>query len=90
MIVPAMKSPIAVRKSVRVVNFWMRNAVTGIMMPLTSMKIVVTHCASLAVIPKSSMNAGSAVLRSVWLRMMTKAPDSSTAMRMFRPPAEWS
>ena len=90
MIVPAMKSPIAVRNSVRVVNFWMRNAVTGIMMPLTSMKIVVTHCASLAVIPKSSMNAGRAVLRSVWLRMMTKAPDSSTAMRMFRPPAEWS
>ena len=80
----------AVRKSPRVVNFWMRKAVTGIMMPLTSMKIVVTHCASLAVMPKSCMNAGRAVFRSVWLRMMTNAPDSRTPMTMLRLTGEWS
>ena len=84
-----MKRPIAVKNRPRVVNFWMRNAVTGIMMPLTSMKIVVTHWASLAVMPKSSMNAGSAVLRSVWLRMMTNAPDSRTPMTMLRLTGDW-
>src|SRR5699024_4076314 len=50
--VPTMNSPIAVKKRPRVVIFWMRNAVTGIMMPLTSMKLVVTHCAAPAVISK--------------------------------------
>lgn len=63
--VPAMKSPIAVRKSPRAVNLLMRKAVTGIMMPLTSMNDVVTHWAALAVMLKYSMNAGNAVLSNV-------------------------
>lgn len=79
-----MKSPMAVRNRPRLVNFWMRNAVIGIMIPLTNMKLVVTHCASPAVMSKYFMKAGSAVFNRVWLRMMTKAPmikTVSTALR---------
>ena len=79
-----MKSPIAVKNSVRVVNFWIRNAVIGIMIPLTSMKIVVTHCAELAVMSKSRMNAGNAVLSSVWFRMTMNAPETRVASTTLR------
>src|SRR5699024_2624947 len=72
------KMPIAAKNIVRVVNFWIRKAVAGIMMPLTSMNSVVTHCAVFAVMPKSTMKAGSAVFSSVWFRMMTNAPASRT------------
>ena len=47
-----MNRPIAVKNKPLVVNFSMRNAVTGIMMPLTSMKLVVTHCAAPEVMSK--------------------------------------
>ncbi len=83
MSVPSAKMPIAAKNIVRVENFWIRNAVAGIMIPLTSMNSVVTHWAAFAVMPKSAMNAGSAVFSSVWFRMMTKAPASSTAITMF-------
>ena len=65
MTVPTRKMAIAAKNIVRVVNFWIRNAVAGIMIPLTSMNSVVTHWAVFAVMPKSTMNAGRAVFSRV-------------------------
>ena len=84
MTVPNAKMPIAAKNIARVVNFWIRNAVAGIMMPLTSMNSVVTHWAVFAVMPKSTMNAGRAVFSRVWLRMTMKPllrPASPTRSR---------
>ena len=82
--VPIVNSPIAAKNSDRVVNFWIRNAVIGIMIPLTSMKIVVTHCAEFAVMSKSRMNSGNAVFSNVWFRMTMNAPETSVASTTFR------
>src|SRR5699024_8836747 len=82
--VPAEKEPIAVRNSARVVNFWIRKAVTGIITPLTSMKMGVSHCAVLAEMPRSRKNTGSAVASRVWFNMATNAPESRTASTTFR------
>ena len=85
MSVPSAKMPIAAKNIVRVENFWIRNAVAGIMIPLTSMNSVVTHWAAFAVMPKSAMNAGSAVFSSVWFRMMTKAPSGTQSAPRIAP-----
>src|SRR5699024_11358358 len=66
------------------VNFWIRKAVTVIMTAWTSMKMVVSHRAVLAVMPRSRMNTGSAVASRVWFKLATNAPESRTASTTFR------
>src|SRR5699024_8036681 len=82
--VPAVNRHIAVKNNARVVNFSMRNAVIGIMMPFTSMNIVVSHCAEFAVTSKYRINDGKAVFNNVWFKMTTKAPDTKTVRTTLR------
>src|SRR5699024_3471461 len=82
--VPSVNRHIAVRNSARVVNFSMRNAVMGIMIPFTSMKMVVSHWAELAATSKYRMNDGKAVFSSVWFKMTTNAPDTRTVSTTLR------
>src|SRR5690625_8007920 len=82
--VPAVNRHIAVKNSARVVNFSMRNAVIGIMMPFTSMNIVVSHCAEFAVTSKYRINDGEAVFNNVRIKMTTRAPDTKTVRTNLR------
>lgn len=81
MIVPVANKPIATKNRLRVENFPIKNAVIGIMTPLTSIKTVVSHCAVFAEMLKSSMICGKAVASRVWLRIATKTPAISTARK---------
>lgn len=63
--VPAVNKDIAAMNSFLVVNFSIKKAVTGIMIPFTSIKTVVSHWASPGVMFKSLMIGGKAVVNSV-------------------------
>ncbi|GIP64145.1 hypothetical protein J32TS6_27000 [Virgibacillus pantothenticus] len=63
--VPTENVPIAVINNCLVVNVSIKKAVMGIIIPFTSIKIVVTHCAVLSVKFKSCIIGGIAVVRSV-------------------------
>ena len=55
----------AVKNNFLVVNFLIRNAVIGIIIPFTSMKIDCSHCTVLSVVPKSRIMGGNAVASNV-------------------------
>ena len=57
----------------RSVNFCMMNPVIGITTAIVSMKLVVSHCATSAEIPKSTISTGSATASVVSLRITTNA-----------------
>jgi len=76
--VPAVNSDIAVTKSARVLNRCSSQPVIGMTTASVSMNAVVSHCAAVAVMPKTSMKRGIATPMSVSLRMTTKAEPMST------------
>ena len=76
--VPTAKMAIADRKSCLDVKRSIKNAVTGIIIPLTSMKIDCSHWAVFSSTFKSFMIGGSAVPRSVWFKIVINAPKSKT------------
>src|SRR5699024_11136542 len=82
--VPTPKRPIEVRNRPRVENRSMRNAETGIMIPLAIKNAVVIHWTWPVVMSKARWIDGSAVANSVSLVMPMNAPVSSAAiMRNF-------
>src|SRR5699024_6861918 len=60
--VPIVNILMAVVNNCLVVYLSIKKAVTGIMIPLTIMKIVVSHCPVLALTPISSIIGGMAVI----------------------------
>src|SRR5699024_3085942 len=74
MSVPTVNSVIAKIYNFLVVNLLIRNAVTGIMMPFTKKKPVVSHCAVLNGMSRSFMIEGTAVTSSVWFNIVMNAP----------------
>ena len=66
-------------KSTRVEKRSVRYAVMGIMMALTSVKPVVSHCAVAASMPNSPMTEGSAGVTTVWFSTVVNVPNISTA-----------
>src|SRR5699024_10969751 len=75
--VPTVKMLIAVVNNCLVVNLSIKNAVTGIMIPFTNIKMVVNHCPVLALTPISSIIGGSAVIIVVWFKIEINPPDKS-------------
>ncbi|GIO20582.1 hypothetical protein J18TS1_36820 [Oceanobacillus oncorhynchi subsp. incaldanensis] len=65
--VPIVNNPIAVINNLRVVNLSIKKAVTGIIIPFTSIKTDCSHCAVLSLKFKSFMMGGSAVPSSYTL-----------------------
>src|SRR5699024_8678019 len=63
--VPTANIVIAVKNNLRVVNVSTKKAVIGIIIPFTSMKIVVNHCAVFSVRFKSVIIGGIAVTSNV-------------------------
>src|SRR5699024_62829 len=58
-----------------------KNAVIGIIIPLTSIKIDCSHWTVFSDKFKSSMIGGNAVPKSVWFKMATNAPEIKTIIR---------
>src|SRR5699024_1520020 len=76
--VPNVNKPIAVIKRPRFVNLSIKNAVIGIIIPLTSINTDWSHCAVLSLSCKSSIIGGSAVPNKVWFNIVINAPDINT------------
>ena len=76
---PAVKMTRGTRKSRFVVKRSVRNAVMGIMMALTRVKPVVSHCAVEASTLISAMTDGRAGATTVWFRTVTNVPNTRTA-----------
>ena len=81
---PIIKKHVALKNKERNVKRSIKKAVIGIIIPLTSIKIVVSHCAVLLDIAKSFIISGSIVVINVWFSTPTKAPIITTAITRFR------
>ena len=78
----AVKMAMDTRKSRLVVKRSVKNAVMGIMMALTRVNPVVSHCAVEASTLISAMTDGSAGATTVWFKTVTNVPNTSTANMM--------
>ena len=74
-----MNAIIAMMKRLFVLNRSVRYAVIGIMMALTSVNAVVSHCALDASMLRSDMMEGSAGVTSVWFKMVMNEPETKTS-----------
>src|SRR5699024_10363761 len=81
--VPIVNTLMAVVNNCLVVYLSIKKAVTGIMIPLTIMKIVVSHCAVLALTTMSCIIRGMAVISVVCLSIEIKPPDKSNMIMGF-------
>src|SRR5699024_8778137 len=77
--VPTINVPIEKRKSLLVEKVSIKNAVIGIIIPFTSIKIVVTHCPIFSVKSNSFIIYGVAVINKVWFKIAKKDPINNTA-----------
>src|SRR5699024_7366970 len=75
--VPIVNTLMAVVNNCLVVYLSIKNAVTGIMIPLTIMKIIVSHCQVLALTSISSIICRMAVIIVISLRIYIKPPNKT-------------
>ena len=80
MMVPISKMVIADKYNHLVLKRVLSQALTGIIIPLTSKKPVVSHWTVDVVISKAFIKVGKAVVKIVWLRTVQKVPISKMAM----------
>lgn len=78
--VPVLKKLSAMRKMVRVWNRWIKNPVIGITTAMVRRNAVVSHCAALAVTPRSTISRGIATAMTVSFRIMTKVDINKSAI----------
>src|SRR5699024_4815894 len=78
--VPIVNTLMAVVNNCLVVYLSIKKAVTGIMIPLTIMKIVVSHCPVLALTPIYSIIGGMAVIIVVSLIIEINPPAKSNIL----------
>src|SRR5699024_1473378 len=79
--VPKKNKDIAVKNNRRVVYRSIKNAVTGIIIPFTSIKDDCNHCTVLSVMSRSTIITGKAVPNNVWFNIVINAPDNNTKIK---------
>ena len=80
---PSVNRAIDAMKSLRVEKRSCKKAVMGIMMALTRVNPVVSHCAAAASTPVSIMMAGRAGVTRVWFKMVMNEPNTKTTSIIF-------
>src|SRR5699024_5605766 len=78
--VPRANMLMAVKNNFLVVNFLIRNAVIGIIIPFTSMKIDCRHSTVLSVVQKSRIMSGNAVAINHRFKILVNAPANNIAI----------